>query len=54
MNFVSKHVPSPVGPLLLGADEEFLRLIWFSTPRPAPARADGDVRRTAARREKHP
>src|SRR5690606_27502444 len=24
------------------------------TPRPAPARADGDVRRTAARREKHP
>ena len=33
MNLVSKHIPSPVGPLLLGADEEFLRLIWFSTPR---------------------
>ena len=33
MNLVSKHVPSPVGPLLLGADDEHLRLIWFSTPR---------------------
>lgn len=33
MNLVSTHVPSPVGPLLLGADEHSLRLIWFSTPR---------------------
>ena len=33
MNVVSKHVPSPVGPLLLGADDDHLRLIWFSTPR---------------------
>ncbi|GAB3314671.1 methylated-DNA--[protein]-cysteine S-methyltransferase [Luteimonas notoginsengisoli] len=33
MNVVSKHIPSPVGPLLLGADEDHLRLIWFSTPR---------------------
>lgn len=33
MNLVATHVPSPVGPLLLGADEQFLRLIWFSTPR---------------------
>src|SRR3546814_11455207 len=46
VNLVSKHVPSPVGPLLLGADDEFLRLIWFSTPRhPRPrsvALAPGD------------
>ncbi|MGN7724516.1 methylated-DNA--[protein]-cysteine S-methyltransferase [Luteimonas sp. 22616] len=33
MNLVSKHIPSPVGPLLLGADDDHLRLIWFSTPR---------------------
>ena len=33
MNVVSKHIPSPVGPLLLGADDDHLRLIWFSTPR---------------------
>ena len=50
MNLVSRHVPSPVGPLLLGADEEFLRLIWFSTPRhPLPrsvALAQGDLRST--------
>src|SRR3546814_17313681 len=51
VNLVSKHVPSPVGPLLLGADEEFLRLVWFSTPRhPLPrsvtlARGDNAVLR---------
>jgi len=33
VNLVSRHVPSPVGPLLLGADDDYLRLIWFSTPR---------------------
>lgn len=33
MNLVSMHIPSPVGPLLLGADDDALRLIWFSTPR---------------------
>lgn len=33
MNLVSHHVPSPVGPLLLGADADNLRLVWFSTPR---------------------
>lgn len=33
MNLVSKHISSPVGPLLLGADDDFLCLIWFSTPR---------------------
>jgi len=33
MNLVSRHVPSPVGPLLLGADADHLRLVWFSTPR---------------------
>ena len=58
MNLVSKHVPSPVGPLLLGADDEFLRLIWFSTPRhPLPrsaklARGDNAVlRETGAQLE---
>src|SRR3546814_458322 len=58
VNLVSKHVPSPVGPLLLGADDEFLRLIWFSTPRhPLPrsvalARGDNAVlRETGAQLE---
>jgi len=58
VNLVSRHVPSPVGPLLLGADEEFLRLIWFSTPRhPLPrsvALAQGDnavLRETGAQLE---
>src|SRR3546814_19404534 len=51
VNLVSKHVPSPVGPLLLGADDEFLRLISFSTPRPplprsvALARGDNAILR---------
>jgi len=35
MNLVSRHIPSPVGPLLLGADADNLRLVWFSTPRHA-------------------
>src|SRR3546814_12990203 len=58
VNLVSKHVPSPVGPLLLVADDEFLRLIWFSTPRhPLPrsvalARGDNAVlRETGAQLE---
>ncbi len=33
MTLVSKHVPSPVGPLLLAADDDHLRMIWFSNPR---------------------
>jgi len=33
MNLVSRSIPSPVGPLLLGADADGLHLIWFSTPR---------------------
>jgi len=46
MNLVSMTIPSPVGPLLLGADDAWLRLIWFSTPRhPLPrdvVLAEGD------------
>ncbi|HVI58493.1 MAG TPA: methylated-DNA--[protein]-cysteine S-methyltransferase [Luteimonas sp.] len=33
MTLVSRHVPSPVGPLLLAADDDRLRLVWFSNPR---------------------
>jgi methylated-DNA-[protein]-cysteine S-methyltransferase len=33
MTLVSRQVPSPVGPLLLAADDDHLRLVWFSNPR---------------------
>jgi methylated-DNA-[protein]-cysteine S-methyltransferase len=33
VTLISRHVPSPVGPLLLAADDDHLRMIWFSNPR---------------------
>ncbi len=52
MSVVSKHVPSPVGPLLLGADDDHLRLIWFSTPRhPVPRTVSFEAGDNAVLRE---
>ncbi len=33
MSLLSSRIPSPVGPLLLVADDSHLRAIWFSAPR---------------------
>lgn len=35
MSLLSKHIPSPIGPLLLVADDTHLRAIWFHAPRHA-------------------
>jgi methylated-DNA-[protein]-cysteine S-methyltransferase len=35
MTLLSKRIPSPVGPLLLVADDTHLRAIWFHAPRHA-------------------